>query len=487
MNKMIIALIVGWCGLAIWAQDDGIYQWAVDVKGVVSKETKRAPRAYLWIPPQAAKVRAVVISQQNMLEEAIFAHREFRAELAKADVGIVWVGPMIPQNWEKLEANEVSAIETLMDDFAELSGHGELKTVPLCPFGHSAMATYPYNFAAARPERTLCAVSIKGDWPEQGRSTFGAIASAARTKVPLLLISGEYEDGYNRREKARHLYEQVPEAHFSMWVDVGGGHFDWSDELCRELGKYFALMARKGIKGTRGEGVKDDGFWFPCKEVLKIVRDYEALPRGKGEFTVLGYEYEGKILEQNPKAHLQVIFGTHGMEFEVKPVFDTKVPEGRPVSWTGLAAGSENPRPRGQENRLLLQKIQGSVERIEGNRWAVRYNRYDPEGNRPKSASLQVVYPGDKTFKRTVQQGEIKVPWPRKDFRIGETVAIDRNFTKAIPAGYGAYVREGPATIENGRMILRDIPKKCKSPLKIVLVTYDLARKEQPVVTTYEL
>lgn len=486
--KQIILLLSLCLSSLVYAHDDGVYQWATEVEGIVSKETGKAPRAYLWLPPNATKVRAVIVGQHNMLEEPIFAHPAFRAEIAKADVGIIWVTPMIPQRWETLREIEVAAIKKMLDDFAKRTGHAELSDVPLCPFGHSAMATYPYLFAAARPERTLCAVSIKGDWPEKGRSTFSAIESAAKTKVPLLLISGEYEAGYERRKKARYLYEKVPNAHFSVWIDVGGGHFDWSDELCQTLGQYFAMMASKGISAARDAGVTDGGFWYPSTEIRNLIRNYEMLPRGKGKFTVLGLEYKGKVLEQNPKAHLQVIFGTKEMTFSVKPVFETKIPEGRPVQWTGLAAGSDNPRPaKEEERRLLLEKIQGPVEHIAENRWAVRYNRYDPAGNRSKSACFQVTYPGNGTFKRCVQQAEIRVPWPRKDFRDGGSISIESGFMKTIPNGYGAYVREGPAIVKDGRIVLKDVPRKYKSPLKIVVVTYDLARKEQPLLTTYLL
>ena len=211
--------------------EEAVYQWAADVEGVVSKETKAASRAYLWLPPTTVKAKGLVLAQHNMLEEPIFAHPAFRAELEKADVGLVWITPMVMQTWDKLADAELAAMENVVRELGEKSGHPELGTVPLAPFGHSAMATYPYLFAAARPARTFCAVSIKGDWPEKGRPCWDATLVAAKAKVPMLLISGEYEDGYNRREKARDLMKEDPEATFSMWVDVGGGHFDWSDEL----------------------------------------------------------------------------------------------------------------------------------------------------------------------------------------------------------------------------------------------------------------
>ena len=54
-----------------------------------------------------------------------------------------------------METGVQKAFETMMDDFAAISGYDELKYVPVVPLGHSAMATYPWNFAAWNPERTL--------------------------------------------------------------------------------------------------------------------------------------------------------------------------------------------------------------------------------------------------------------------------------------------------------------------------------------------
>ena len=53
--------------------------------------------------------------------------------------------------------------------------------------------------------------------------------------------------------------------------------------------------------------------------------------------------------------------------------------------------------------------------------------------------------------------------------------------------GYGSYVREGPAVIENGRIVLKDVPKRLKGPIDIAVVSYDLARKEPSVLTVYRL
>ncbi len=412
MKKLLLALaFVGFC--AVLRADDGEYQYSLAVRGVVSKETNKEPVAFLWLPgegmgngeriPRAkrvaegdalagvgmGKIEAVVLGMNNMLEEPIFAHPAFRKHLAAANIGICWVTPMIPQKWDELPENEIAAIEQLMRDFAGLTGHAELAEVPLVPFGHSAMATYPYLWAAARPKRTRLAISIKGDWPCEGRPCWEPAKTAGKLGVPMLLVTGEYEDGYNRKELSKALKREVPEAKFDCWIDVGGGHFDWSDELCDALGRYI---------------VKPDH---------AIIDAYEALPRGKGKFTCLGLVTKDGLVKQNPKAHLQVVFETKEMEFEMTPVFEETVPPGRPETWTGKKAGETNDHPA-DASKLRIEKIQGPIEHVGGNKWRVKYGRTDPTTRRGREASFQIVYPDDGTYKRSVQQGMVRVPAPKE-------------------------------------------------------------------------
>lgn len=92
--KRLSAICLLLAGAAFGAvPEEAVYQWAADVTGIVSKETKAAPRAYLWLPPATVKAKGLVLAQHNMLEEPVFAHPAFRAELAKADVGLVWITP----------------------------------------------------------------------------------------------------------------------------------------------------------------------------------------------------------------------------------------------------------------------------------------------------------------------------------------------------------------------------------------------------------
>ena len=88
----------------------------------------------------------------------------------------------------------------MMNDLAEVSGYSELEHIPVVPVGHSAMATYPWNFAAWNPERTLAVISLHGDAPRTNLCGYGGEnLEWGRTRnidgIPGLMIEGEYDGG----------------------------------------------------------------------------------------------------------------------------------------------------------------------------------------------------------------------------------------------------------------------------------------------------
>jgi len=140
------------------------WQWSATVDGVTSGETKAAPRAFLWIPPNCARVRGVVVGQHNMQEEPILEHAAFRKTLADLGFAAVWVTPTFNSTF-RFDQGAGEPFDAMMRSLAQVSGYGEIATAPVVPIGHSAMASYPHNFAAWKPERTLAAISVSGQWP----------------------------------------------------------------------------------------------------------------------------------------------------------------------------------------------------------------------------------------------------------------------------------------------------------------------------------
>ena len=142
-----------------------VYQWSAPVRGVLSAETYDNPRAYLWIPPACPRVRAVVVGEHNLLEEPLLESPRLRARLEKLCIAEVWTTPVLDTTFDF--NNGAGAVFTgMMQDLADASGYAELAYAPVVPVGESALASYPWNFAAWAPERTLAVISLKGDAPQ---------------------------------------------------------------------------------------------------------------------------------------------------------------------------------------------------------------------------------------------------------------------------------------------------------------------------------
>ena len=148
------------------------WQWSVQISGIVSNETNDHPQAFLWIPSDCVQVKGVMIGTHNMTEETLFENALFREKMSEIGLALIWITPGWDQKWD-ITAGSQKAFEQMLDDFASVSGYNELKYAPIVPFGHSAMATYPWNFAAWNPDRTLAIISLHGDAPRTNLTGYG--------------------------------------------------------------------------------------------------------------------------------------------------------------------------------------------------------------------------------------------------------------------------------------------------------------------------
>lgn len=136
------------------------------------RRDKRPPFCLSMDTENCKQVRAVIIGQHNMTEETIFEHPEFRKNMGKLGIAEIWITPGIDQRWDVTKGTQ-QIFETMIKNLSEISGYTELEFAPVIPIGHSAMATYPWNFAAWNPERTLAVLSIHGDSPRTHLTGYG--------------------------------------------------------------------------------------------------------------------------------------------------------------------------------------------------------------------------------------------------------------------------------------------------------------------------
>ncbi len=508
------------------------YQWSVPVASVISDETKEPPRAFLWIPPTCGRVRAVVVGQHNMLEEPLFENPAFRAALAELGIAEVWISPSLcgqAQFGEK----EQGQFEEMFRLLAAESGYVELVQAPVVAVGHSAMADFPYLYAAHNPERTLSAVSLKGSWPDLTKPCFRGISDKLKG-VPLLLVSGEYEWADERAGKSLAFRRTYPGVPFSMLADAGGGHFDMHDALAAFLAVYLRSAVKARLPDVSGPftapvvlkavdplkqgwlvdrwrmnklprapaasvgtytGGRDETFWCFDEEHARATERMQSAYQGK-QADLLGYVQEGKILGQEPRLHAQVrlkfLPEADGRTFKLTGAFLATVPEGRPARWTGLAAGTPVGHATGG-GPVVIDRICGPVEKVGVDTFAVSFNRMGMNNvRRSNEIWLMATHPGDAEYKRAVQQAVMTIPrrneqgaeqritFPQiPDQKLGTwSVVLHATSDAGVPVSY--YVREGPARLAGSTLELTAIPPRAKFPVKVTVVAWQYGRTSDP-------
>jgi hypothetical protein len=332
-------------------------------------------RAYLWVPPDCERVRAVVVGQHNMLEQGILEHTSFRREMQNLGIADVWYVPKFEMQFD-FNKGAGEHFQRIMDGLADESGYQELKKVPVVPIGHSACATYPWNFAAWNPGRTLAVLSFHGDAPQTKLTGYSGpnVDWGDRTidGVPGLLVIGEYEWWEDRVQPALANMAKHPKAPIAFLADAGRGHFDFDDRTV----DFMALFIRKAAErrlprempvaldaqvpltpidpkhGWRIDrwhknqappsalaapcdqykGDPSDAFWCFDEEQARVTEDRYAQSRGK-LLQLIGFSQDGQPTE-TPRC----VTGADGMTFRVGTRFLETV-EGK-HDREGIKAGS---------------------------------------------------------------------------------------------------------------------------------------------------
>lgn len=514
MLKRLI-LVIGIAFATMLSSTAQEYQWCVPVKGYISPETNASPEAFLWIPSDCKKVRAVVFSQQNMCEEPIFNNIQFRNTLSELGFGIVWFAPGLNQQWD-VSTGCQKVFESAFNDLAKASGYTELQHVPVIPLGHSAMATFPWNFAAWNPERTLAVISYHGDAPRTNLTGYNlSNLEWGRTRnidgIPGLMVEGEFEWWEARVNPALAFRMMYPQSCVSFLCDAGHGHFDVSPEaidyLCMFLKKaaYYRLTSGEKEDGTTilkklnpengwlaarwnatikkrpqpasfrsYKGNPHDAFWYFDKETAFATEDYYARSLGK-KTQYIGYTADGQTTGYNAKLHAGTIitpeFEKDGLTFHIGAIFTDS---SRMHKTNRHAAG-----------KISINLINGPAVKINDSTFTVRFYRMGLKNHkRTGDIWLQATNPGDKIYKSAVQQINIRLPYRNEngqrqyilfpgiqDVKEGtSSIELKATTDSGLPVYY--YIKEGPASIDGNRIIFSQIPPRTKFPVKVTVVAW---------------
>lgn len=536
MNNKLITFVLLFLCFSLKAAE---WQWSVEIPSVVSAETDAHPEAFLWIPTDCRQVKAVVVGQHNMCEETLFDNPHFRKKMQEAGIALVWITPILDFPWDVTTGcNE--ALFAALDDLADISGYEELKFAPIVPLGHSAMATFPWNFAAWNPERTLAIVSYHGDAPRTNLCGYGrANLEWGRIRnidgIPGLMVEGEYEWWEARVNPALAFRMMYPESCISFLCDAGRGHFDVADRTAEYIGLFLqkaveqrfpetmdpkhsvplkklnprdgwlAERWRTGTDEPQGEvrtarlakqprravpapyrqykGDKHDAFWYFDREMAELTesiysQEHDLLPQ------YVSFMQSGKLVSYNPKSHVTLSAPfcpePDGVTFHLKAVYTDSL---RAVTLNNHSAA----KPR-------IDRICGPVKQIDDTTFVLDFYRMGTENKRRTSSMTFVASAaGDHKYKECVQEFNINIPYPlvegrrqsicfptMEDVSLGtSSVPLCATSDSGLPVYY--YVKEGPAKVEENKLVFTGIPPRSRFPLKVTVVAwqYGLAGKIQ--------
>lgn len=495
-------------------------------------------RAFLWIPEDCRRVRALVLAQHNMLEQGILEHPAMRRTLAELGCAAVFIAPPFDPVFH-FERGAGERIERLLHTLATDSGYAELASAPVVPLGHSACASFPWNFAAWAPERTLAILSVKGDAPQTGLTGSGAAnpdwGERRIDGIPGLMVMSEQEWWEERLAPLLRFRAAHPAVPLAVLCDTGRGHFDASDELVAFLGLFLGqaaaarLPAEEGaplrpvnpavgwlaarwhadravasapVPAAGGEAPGDEFFWCFDEEMARATSAYQA--RGGGQKAQqVDFVQDGRpvpISTAHSGVELAFLPEADGLTFRLSADFIAPFPKNAPVA---AKDNHQQPPPTTVQPVLTppdahavapvrITPIVGPVEQIGPDVFRVAFDRtFSTNDKRARDIWLVASHPGDATFRAAVQQARLRVPectagasqtilFPAlADQPVGlRSVALRATASSGLPVGY--YVREGPAWVRDGVLHLAPLPPRAKLPVRVTVLAWQAGCTGQP-------
>jgi hypothetical protein len=510
MKRFLIAFLLILFSVKTFAQE---WQWSVSVDSVFSGETNDHPQAYLWIPEDCKQVKAIVFAQHNMIEEGMLEHPLFRKTMSELGIAEVWVTPGInmPFDFTKGAGEDFTYMMKLL---ANVSGYKELEYAPVIPIGHSAYATFPWNFAAWNPQRTLALISVHGDAPQTNLTGYGgANVDWGRRNidgVPSLFIMGEYEWWEDRIAPAFKYVANHPKSVITLFCDAGHGHFDYSDEMIAYVSLFIKKAAQRrlpivtsihkpdillNIKPEQGwlmdrwrkdslptataapfslfKGSRQYASWVYDKEMADATEKFYAAARGKQK-QFIGVMQNGEVLayaNSHTGFDLKFVPQEDGIRFIVKTFFSD--------------SSQTKPAIVFAKTQLHVDRICGPVKKINDTSFQVNFNRLGFNNSKRSFVIWLLAHnKGDVKFKSAVQQMHMKIPPQNKegveqviqfksipDQQVGtKLISLKAISSAGLPVHY--YVRQGPGYIDGSILHFTRLPPRTKFPVRVTVVAW---------------
>jgi len=519
-----------------------VWQWSVPVNGKLDNHPDA--RAYLWIPPDCNMIRGVVVAQHNMEEVSILENPVFRKKMSSMGFAEIWVTPSFDHLF-RFNEGAGRIFDQMIHALTEESGYTSLLFAPVVPLGHSAAASWPYYFAVSKPERTLAAISVSGQWPYFRSPVFAPdiwSKSQSLDYIPALETMGEYENGDNWAEEGLKERAGHPDIPLSMLTCPAEGHFASTDKKAAYLALYIRKAAEyrypdvypetgypvlKAVdpktsgwlvpRWRRNEppqqaaapvkeykGNPKEAFWFFDEEMALATLAYQSAGRGKAPQS-LAYIQQGKVVAQR-ETHQQVDLAFHpdldGIHFSLKAIFSDTVPGGShfPAVWAQAPAGSSVGHSDNSQD-IRIERICGPFVQEKDGNFKVWFSREIPStasSEKPYELWFIASHPGDMKYKPAILQAVMHIPSRNTQGRAQkiEFTPIKNQFLGAVSVSIHAtsdaglpvhcYVREGPAYIKDSTLIFTEIPTRAKFPLKVTVVAWQYGKNSGEKVQSAE-
>lgn len=493
-------------------------------------------RAFLWIPPTCAQVRAVILAQNNLLEEPILEAPSMRQTLGELGVAEILVAPPFDPVF-RFDRGAGTKVNALLEALSRISGYDELAAAPVIPIGHSACASYPWNFAAWAPQRTLAILSVKGDAPETNLTGSGHAnppwGNRSIDGIPALMVMGEYEWWDARLAPALAFRARHPGAPIAFLADAGHGHFDAFPALVDFLAGFIrkavaARLPRAAGKALvpvdpragwlvdhwRGDaplraraapfsayaGDRNQAFWCFDGEMARATEAYYAAERGKRPQQV--DFVQDRVLAPISNAHAGVFLpfrpDADGVTFHLRGEFIHPLPAPAPLAAKDKAPPQTATTPvvaaadEHAEGAVHVNGVVGPIAQLDASTFRVALDRTFSTGDRRSlDAWLLAWNPGDRRYKSAEQQAYLRLPLNRagRAQRISFALIADQRIdakslqlsaTSSAGAKVRFYVREGPAEISGDTLTFTPIPPRARFPVRVTVVAWQFGRSGEP-------
>ena len=501
---------------------NAIYQYGIDIpKPINDPFITGKTSAFLWIPPSAKHIRAVILAPANIIERRFCDDSVIRSEAERDGIALLY----FQAGWTKNifeHARLVTYIQSILDTLAAKSGYSELKSVPWIPIGHSGNSQFCQGIARQQPNRILADIIIKGALPGLPKDSI----TKGIAGIPFLFFTGEFEEvmppGRVRNawwevqmKRFADIKTVIPKALISGMEHKGHGHISWT----HDLSQYCALFIHKAIESridttnqlkevayesgwladpnemtksaavNNYKGNKQKAFWFFDGEMAKqwkIIFDHD---KGKKE-QLLAFTQGDSIAPWWKGWGVQEIvyqpIEDDGNSFSVNAIFRKEVP--RPFADSGTLVGHS-------QNEDIKYSVAGWASNIEqkgSNKFRIRFDREGMNG-RTTHIVIAATHQGDEQYRETEAAAHFFLPpnstGTKQEISFDSLPNMDRNTSlvsmKAkVSSGMQPdyYVNWGPAEIIDGNILrIKEIPANTKYPIEVKVSAYHFGRATPPL------